>query len=202
MGKNKGGNNKQRPPQPSFFDQQQQKLGKGFMKWINREYISKNALNIFKDLACGAIIPDTDCEYFAQYDFTYNLVIAANDNARYRYYVWVGLTNNPQYQYDAEMQRVAAEIYDQMNTYNTIVIHLNNILQDITMTNGVYIRFYLQQLIAEIRWKKNAFNGFFITLSQEDDRLVRQKRRTISNDQGYSNEDERGFFQKPYKDNM
>jgi hypothetical protein len=202
MGKNKGGGNKQRPPQPSFFVQQQQKLGTGFMNRINTEFVRKNALKIFKDLACGAINPDTDCEYFAQYDFTYNLAIAANDNAKYRYYIWVGLTNNPQYQYDAEMQRVAAEVYDQMNTYNTIVIHLNNILQDITMSNGVYIRFYLQQLIAEIRWKRNAFNGLFVTLSQEDDKLVRQKRRQIQNDQGYGNEDERGFFQKPYKDNM
>lgn len=124
MGKNKGGGNKQRPPQPSFFVQQQQKLGTGFMNRINTEFVRKNALKIFKDLACGAINPDTDCEYFAQYDFTYNLAIAANDNAKYRYYIWVGLTNNPQYQYDAEMQRVAAEVYDQMNTYNTIVIHL------------------------------------------------------------------------------
>lgn len=202
MGKNKGGGNRQRQPQPSFFVQQQQKLGTGFMNRINTEFIRKNALKIFKDLACGAINPDVDYEYFNQYDFTYNLITAANDNAKYRYYVWIGLTNNPQYQYDGEMQRVAAEIYEQMNIYNTIVIHLNNILQNITMGNGVYTRFYLQQLIAEIRWKRNAFNGFFITLSHEDDKLARQKRRNISDDQEYYNQDEKGFFQKPYKDNM
>ena len=38
------------------------------------------------------------------------------------------------------------------------------------MYNGVYTRYYLQELISEIRWRKNTFNGFFITLPKDSDK--------------------------------
>ena len=199
MGKNKKGGNKQRPPQPSFFQQQQQKFGDGFMNQLNASDVKKNALKILTDLSVGAINPDIAYEYFNQYDFTYNILQVANDNLRYRQYIYLGLVNYPSYQYDQEMQRVGAELYDQITTYTSVVNHLNNILQNITMYNGVYTRFLLQQMISEIRWRRNTFtNGIKLVINQQDDKYIRNKRRQLPHDKGFSNQDEGGFFNKPH----
>ena len=149
--KNKGGG--QKPPKISFLKQQEQRLGPGFLNKLNSEDIRKNALRIFKDLAEGAMDPNENEQYFNQTDFVYNLLMAAQDNYNYRLYVYQGLISNPNIQFDQEMQRVASEVLDQSNTYMAIGVHLNNILNNITMFNGVYTRFYLQQLISDIRWK-------------------------------------------------
>lgn len=199
MGKNKKGGNKQRPPQPSFFQQQQQKFGDGFMNQLNASDVKKNALKILTDLSVGAINPDTAYEYFNQYDFTYNILQVANDNLRYRQYIYFGLVNYPSYQYDQEMQRVGAELYDQITTYTSVVNHLNNILQNITMYNGVYTRFLLQQMISEIRWRRNTFtNGIKLVINPQDDKYIRNKRRQLPHDKGFNNQDEGGFFNKPH----
>lgn len=200
--KNKGGNNK--PQRQSFFQQQEQRLGPGFLNRMNTEEIRKNALRIFKDLADGIVRPEDVENYFNQTDFVYNLLMAAQDNYNYRIYIWQGLSGNPAIQHDTDMQRVSIEVYEQANTYMAIMSHLNNILNNITMYNGVYTRFCLQQLIADIRWKKNAFNGFFVTLPKEgDNRRLRQERRQISNhEKGFRNKDEGGFFNKPPKNNL
>lgn len=199
--KNKGG---QRPQRPSWIKQQEQKMGSGFLNKMHAEDVRKNALKIFKDLAEGNMDPDEVEQYFNQYDFVYNLMVAAQDNMNYRIYVYQGLINNPQIQYDEQMQRVASEINEQITTYNSVLVHLNNILYNITMYNGVYTRFYLQQLISDIRWKRNTFNGFFVTLPKDSDkRRARQERRQISNhDKGFHNQDEGGFFNKPSQNNM
>lgn len=194
--KHKGGQNKQ--PKPSFLKQQEQRLGTGFLNRLNAEDIRKNALKIFRDLAEGNMDPNEVEQYFNQTDFTYNLLVAATDNLNYRNYVYSGLISNPQIQYDLEMQRVASEVADQIRTYQSIVGHLNNILYNISMYNGVYTRYYLQELISEIRWRKNTFNGFFITLPKESDKKrIRQERRQIGdNDKRFNNPNEGGFFNK------
>ena len=194
--KNKGGNN--RPQRPSWFKQQEQRMGLDFLNKMHAEDIRKNSLKIFKDLAEGNINPDDANKYFNNYDFTYNLMIAAQDNLNYRMYVYQGLINNPQIQYDEQMQRVASEVNEQITAYNSILVHLNNILYNITMYNGMYTSYCLQQLIAGIRWKKNAFNGFFITLPRETDRRNKKpERRQINNhDKGFHNQNEGGFFNK------
>lgn len=203
MGKNKKGGMKQRPPQPSFFQQQQQRLGVGFMNRLNTADIRKNALKILTDLAVGAINPDNAYEYFNQYDFTYNILVVAQDNLRYRQYIYIGLTNHPSYYQDTEMQRVGAELYDQIMTYTAVVTHLNNILQNITMYNGVYTRFYLQQLISEIRWKRNTFSsGIKLVINPQDNNYVRNKRRELPHDQGFNNQNEGGFFNKSDQNHM
>lgn len=199
--KNKGGG--QKLPKISFLKQQEQRLGPGFLNKLNSEDIRKNALRIFKDLAEGAMDPNENEQYFNQTDFVYNLLMAAQDNYNYRLYVYQGLISNPNIQFDQEMQRVASEVLDQSNTYMTIGVHLNNILNNITMFNGVYTRFYLQQLISDIRWKKNAFNGFFITLPKDvDKRRIRQERRQIGNEKGFNNKNEGGFFNKSSQNNL
>lgn len=203
MGKKNKGGGQNRPPKISFLKQQEQRLGPGFLNRLNTEDIRKNALRIFKDLAEGSMDPNETEQYFNQTDFVYNLLVAANDNYTYRIYVYQGLISNPNIQFDPEMQRVASEVLDQANTYMTIGVHLNNILNNITMFNGVYTRFYLQQLITDIRWKKNAFNGFFITLPKDGDkRRARQERRQIGNEKGFSNKNEGSFFDKPFKNNL
>ena len=199
MGKKyKGGQNRQ--PRPSFLKQQEQRLGAGFLNRLNAEDIRKNALKIFRDLAEGNMDPNEVEQYFNQTDFTYNLLVAATDNLNYRNYVYTGLISNPNIQYDLEMQRVASEVADQIRTYQSIVSHLNNILYNISMYNGVYTRYYLQELISEIRWRKNTFNGFFITLPKDSDKKrIRQERRQIGdNDKRFSNPNEGGFFNKPH----
>ena len=205
MAKNKKGNpNKPRQPQPSFFQQQQQKFGVGFMNRITTEDVRKNALKILTDLSVGAINPDNAYEYFNQYDFTYNVLSVAYDNLRYRQYIYTGLLNNPMYYQDPEMQKIAAELYDQIMTYNSVVIHLNNILQGITMYDGVYTRFYLQQMISEIRWKRSTFtNGIkLVILNSQDSSYIRNKRREIPHDKGFNNQDEGSFFDKSDQNNM
>lgn len=203
MAKNKKGGNKPRQPQPSFFQQQQQKLGVGFMNRLTTEDIRKNALKILTDLAVGAINPDNAYEYFNQYDFTYNILVVAQDNLKYRQYIYIGLTNHPMYYQDGEMQRVGAELYDQIMTYQSVVVHLNNILQNITMYGGIYTRFYLQQMIAEIRWKRNIFStGIKLVINPQDTRHLKNKRRELPHDQGFNNQDEGGFFNKPNQSNM
>lgn len=194
--KHKGGQNRQ--PRPSFLKQQEQRLGAGFLNRLNAEDIRKNALKIFRDLAEGNMDPNEVEQYFNQTDFTYNLLVAATDNLNYRNYVYTGLISNPNIQYDLEMQRVASEVADQIRTYQSIVSHLNNILYNISMYNGVYTRYYLQELISEIRWRKNTFNGFFINLPKDSDKKrIRQERRQIGdNDKRFSNPNEGGFFNK------
>lgn len=204
MGKNnkKGGSVNPKPPQPSFFQMQKQRLGEGFMNMITIEDIRKNALKIFTDLAVGAINPESDYEYFNRYDFTANLLQVANDNLRYRQYIYTGLVNNIAYPGDTEMQRVATELYDQIVTYNSVVLHLSNILNNITLYNGIYTTFYLHELIANIRWKRNTFtSGVKLVILPEDNSRIRNKRREIPNDQGYSNQDEGGFFNKATQNN-
>lgn len=203
MGKKNKGNNNQRKPQPSFFQQQEQRYGIGFMNRTNTEEIRKNALKILTDLSVGAMNPDNVYEYFNQYDFTANVLAVAQDNLKYREYVYFGLTNNPIYMQDMEAQRVGAELWDQILTYRAVVVHLNNILQNITMYNGVYTRFYLQQMITEIRWKRNTFtNGIKLVIIPQDNRHVRNKRRELPNDKGFNNQSEGGFFDKSSQNNM
>lgn len=193
MAKNKG--HKQKPPQLSFFKQQEQKYGSSFINQINTEFIRKNSLKIFRDLAYGAINPDVDYVYFNVYDFTYNLLISAQDNAKYNYYCYHGLSLSPYLQNDITMQKIMAGHLDHYNVYVSICTHLNNILQNITLYDGVYTRFYLQQLIAELRWTRNVFNGYFITIGRDSDRnYIKQERRQISNDKRFNNQSEGGFF--------
>lgn len=199
MGKKHGKGGNQPKVQPSFFQQQRQKLGSDFMNRINPEIVRKNALKIFKDLATGAINVEHEYEFFNRYDFTYALWQAATDNAKYNYFSYMGLYNYPGCAADPEMIRVCQEHFDLYNLYNSIAVHLNNILQNITMYQGIYTRHYLTQLVAEIRWKRYAFNGYFITIPKDDDKSTIKKRREIpDHDQGFSNQGEGGFWDKSH----
>lgn len=196
MGK-KGQNNGQRQVklQPSFFQQQAQKYGPDWMSRINTETVRKNALKIFKDLAMGGINVDHEYEFFNNYDFTYALFQASVDNAKYNYYSYYGLSLSPELAVDTEMQKVCSEHYELYTLYNSISIHLNNVLQNLTYYNGAYTRMYLLQLVAEIRWKSKCFNGYFITLPKQDDKSYIKKRREIpDHDKGFSNQGEKGFW--------
>ena len=67
------------------------------------------------------------------------------------------------------------------------------------MYNGVYTRFLLQQMISEIRWRRNTFtNGIKLVINPQDDKYIRNKRRQLPHDKGFSNQDEGGFFNKPH----
>ena len=199
----KKGINKPHKVQPSFFKVQEQKLGIGFFTKMNAEFVQKNALKIFKDLATGAINIDEEYKYFDNYDFTYNLRISAANNAKYNYYTYIGLSNNPMYQSDVFMQRVAAQHYENYLVFYKIELHLSNILNGISFQNGVYTRFYLHQMVAEIRYCRNSFNGYFITVADKDaSRRLKVERRQLPDDKGFSNQDQGGFFEKHTQSNM
>ena len=145
-------------PQPSFFMQQRQKNGDGWLNFVSTEFIRKNAMRIFKDLATGAANTEYEYQYFLNKDFVYNLNVAAYDNASYSYACYIGLktyleNNN---QPDQNMARIMQEHLDRYNLYNSIVMYLNSIYQDVTYQNGTLVKYYLQQMVADIRWKKNA----------------------------------------------
>lgn len=191
-------NKKHQQSQPSFFKQQEQKLGVGFINKITSEMIRKNALRIFKDLATGAIDPEVDYKYFDVCDITYNLLLAAQDNALYNYTCYTGLCNAPQQLLNPNAAKMASAHYEHYMVYQSLAIHLNNILQNIQMYNGVYTRLYLNQLVNDIRGSRRIFNGYFITVSdrETDRKYIRQERRSIPNGQGFGNKSEDGFFQK------
>lgn len=189
-------------PQPSFFMQQRQKNGDGWLNFVSTEFIRKNAMRIFKDLATGAANTEYEYQYFLNKDFVYNLNVAAYDNASYSYACYIGLktyleNNN---QPDQNMARIMQEHLDRYNLYNSIVMYLNSIYQDVTYQNGTLVKYYLQQMVADIRWKKNAFNGYFITLPKDyDANYVKKERRVINNDNRMYQDDsgQRGFFSEP-----
>lgn len=202
MGKNNNKNPlKPKPQQPSFFMVQRQKYGENWLALVNTEYIRKNALKIFRDLAYGSANIEVEYKYFMNHDFTYNLAEAAYDNAKYCYACYVGLSSNPTVLSDNYMVKIAQEHYDRYQVFNTIVMHLNSILKDNSCSNSTLVRYYLQEMVAAIRWKKVAFNnGYFITLPKEQDKAyVRQERRQ-HNDGCKNYQDDsglRGFFKQP-----
>lgn len=208
MGKNNNNKNplKQKPQQPSFFMMQRQKFGEDWLNRVNSEYIRKNALKIFKDLAYGAANIEVEYKYFMNHDFTYNLAEAAYDNAKYCYACYVGLSSNPAALADAYMVKIAQEHYDRYQVFNTIVMHLNGILKDNACSNSTLVRYYLQEMVAAIRWKKVAFNnGYFITLPKEHDKAYVKQERRQYNDGYKSYQDDsglKGFFKQPDQTNL
>lgn len=204
--KNKGFNpNKPKQMQPSFFMQQRQKNGEGWLALVSPDFIRKNALRIFSDLAYGSINPDKEFYYFLNYDFVYNLASASADNAKYCYTSYIGLSGNPFTYQDQDMLKIMNEHYDRYILFNSITSHLNNILNDVTFNNGNFVRFYLQTMVADIRYKKNAFKGYFITVPKEQDKsYIKRERRQMRNDQRFSKDDsgERGFFAESNSANL
>lgn len=203
MGKGKGNPIRSKPLQPSFFMQQRQKNGDYWLNHVSTEFIRRNAMRIFKDFATGSANPDYEFTYFLNYDFTYNLAVAASDNAQYNYTCWLGLYNSPVLNND--MARVADEQYEKYKTYNIIVTYMNSILQDVTFNGGTLVRYYLQEMVATIRHRKNDFNGGFITIPKEyDKKFINVERRNFNNDNRFSKENPRepGFLKKSNETNL
>ena len=138
--------------------------------------------------------------------FTYNLAEAAYDNAKYCYACYVGLSSNPAALADSYMVKIAQEHYDRYQVFNTIVMHLNGILKDNACSNSTLVRYYLQEMVAAIRWKKVAFNnGYFITLPKEHDKAYVKQERRQYNDGYKSYQDDsglKGFFKQPDQTNL
>lgn len=197
--------NKSNQLQPSLFMQMRQKNGDSWLNLVSTDFIRKNALRIFKDLAYGNVNTDYEYQYFMNYDFTYNLAQSAYDNAKYCYSSYIGLYNSPITYQDPDMMKIMQEHYDRFLLFNCIVSHLNNILNDVSFNNGALVRFYLQTMVADIRWKKNAFKGYFITIPKEQDtKYVKKERRQVNNDYRFNKDDsgERGFFAQSDSSNM
>lgn len=184
------------PSQPSFIQTQRQKLGDGWLNRVNALFIRKNALKVFKDLAYGSSDIDLDYKEFMNANFVYNLCDAASDNARYNYACYIGLYNSGMAQNDPNLFKIMNEHRELYLLYNSLVSHLNNILQDIATTQGVYVKQYLQMLVADIRWKRNAFCGYFITIQKTTDTQYLRNERRPRNEHCDYKEDQVGFFGK------
>lgn len=193
-------NNNKKQSQPSFFEQQLQRNGPGWIYAMNTEQIRKNALKVFKDIAFGNVDPVTTAEYFAIADFTYNLKLAADDNASYNYYTFIGLQNCPQL--SPEMIKVGNIHYDNFTAYNVTSQALNNILMSVSAHGPVFVPAMIMQAITMMAPYKHYFNGYFITLPRGDDQRIRVPRReigiggNINYDQGSSTQSQGDFWQR------
>lgn len=184
------------PSQPSFIQTQRQKLGVGWLNRVNALFIRKNALRIFKDLAYGAVDIDTEYVEFTNSNFVYNLCDSAADNAKYNYACYIGLYNSGIAQNDPGLFKIMNEHRELYLLYNSLVSHLNNILQDIATTQGVYVKQYLQLIVSDIRWKRNAFCGYFITISKDTDTEYFKNERRPLHEHRDDKEDQNYFSSK------
>lgn len=191
MSKNKNNNKKQQ----SFFDQQLQKYGPKWIYLLNSDQIRKNALKIFKDLAYGNVDPYEVSEYFSIPDFTYNLKIAADDNAIYNWYTYLGLSN--MVQSDSALYYIATSHYEAYNAFTAASLALNNILTSLTLYGPLYTTSLLMQTINILMPYKYNFNGYFITINRDNDKRIKLSREiggNYINDQRSSNKSEDPFW--------
>ena len=204
MGK---GNNplKPRPLPPSFFMQQRQRNGEYWMNFVSTEFIRKNANRIFKDLATGAANVDYEYTNFLNYTFTYNLREAAAENAKYNYTSHLGICYSP-VPVDNDMLRIANDQWEKCQVYNIIVYFMDCILNDVSYNKGLLCRYYLHELVANIRYKRNIFNGNYVTVTDEDNNkhCLNVERRIKNNDNGIDQDYSgvKGFFAKPNETHM
>ena len=190
----------------SFFEQQLQQNGPGWIYRMNTDQVRKQSLRVIKDIAFGNFDPYEVSEYFAVADFTYNVMVAADDNTKYNWYTYIGLLSNPATHEDPAMVRVMRSHYEAFIAYQAATIALNNILTDITINNGAFIPALLMEAIRILDPYKHFFNGYFITLPRTDDTRVRAPRREIGGNQNYGkivvDQYQNNFWGEPDQNNM
>lgn len=182
----------------SFFEQQVQQYGTGWLYRLNTEQIRKFAINIFKDIAFGNVEPQSIVEYFKVPDFVYNLIAAAQDNAMYHFYTYQGLSNVASE--GSDMIKVARTHYEGYLAYSAVIVNLNNILTDINSTGGIYIPSLISSMIITLQPYKHNFNGTYITIPKDGDTRMRLKREIGGNsgyDKGINNSSEDAIWGQP-----
>lgn len=181
MAKNK---KPQKQKRQNYFNLQFQQLGEGWTGKITTLDVRKSALRLFKDIASGNIDMDKDVQFFNEPSFTYNLKLAADDNAYYNYSVFNGLNMLPAI--DAQQQKYVEEHMMRYNAYSIISQYLNTILIGVQMNGGMYTKDVLTDLIIKLQPYKYLFNGYFINVTRPDDGKMRVERRQKQNDKGIS----------------
>lgn len=179
MGKGKNKVRKQ-----NYFNLQFQQLGHGWTGKVTTLDIRKSAVRLFKDIACGNVDPEKDIEFFNEPNFTYNLKLAADDNAYYNFTAFTGISMipnaTPMQQQMAEEHRIRHYVYSIISQY------LNSILIGISMNGGATTADIVQDMMVTLRPYRYVFNGNFITISHPDDGKLRVERREKVNDGGIS----------------
>ena len=195
---------KNKKKQQTFFDQMVQKLGSNWLCLTNTDIIRKNAMKVLKDLAFGNIDPYEDCKYFCSADFTYNIKVACDDNAKYHYWSYMGLSQYFQMYGvpDASAEKLMCEHYEQYKAYTQGSVALNNILNTLNMFGEQYVPAAIMQATTMLTPYKYSFMGYFITIQRNDDRRARVPKREIGEgrpDYGQidSNQSQRTFWQEP-----
>lgn len=190
----------------SFFDQQIQQYGPNWIYLMTTETVRKNAMKILKDISFGNIDPAEVAVYFSVADFTYNLMIAAIDNAKYNWWTFVGLTEVAnRIEYDHTLTKVAHAHYEAWQAYEVAAAQLNNILIDINMTGGMYTQALLMQMISTLNPFRRQFSGYYITLPRAEDTRIHQRREILGGnqyDQGSNHQSQRNIWEEPDQGDM
>lgn len=180
-------NNKKKKQQPSYFDQLISQYGSDFLRRINPLFIKKNSLRFFKDLATGNIDIQKHSAYFCEPAFTYNLCVAAQENEMYNYWCYTGLINNPYAMQDATAQKIIKELQANYIAFHTLSNAFNNILIAIQYNNIQGVPIILGNLITDLTNHRRRFNGYFITIERENDRVYNKvERRQLYNGEASS----------------
>ena len=104
------------------------------------------------------------------------------------------------------MLRIANDQWEKCQVYNIIVYFMDCILNDVSYNKGLLCRYYLHELVANIRYKRNIFNGNYVTVTDEDNNKHRLnvERRIKNNDNGIDQDYSgvKGFFAKSNETHM
>lgn len=169
----KGGKKPQR--RQNYFNLQFQQLGEGWTGKITTLDVRKSALRLFKDIANGNIDLDKDVQFFNEPSFTYNLKLAADDNAYHcytLYYALYQMPNKDQYQV-----KLMDEYLQRYNAYSILSQSFNTILNGIQFNGGLQTKDFVADLIVRLNPSKYLFNGYFITINRPDDGKLKVERR-------------------------
>ena len=170
-----GKGNKKPQKRQNYFNLQFQQLGEGWTGKITTLDVRKSALRLFKDIANGNVDLDKDVQFFNEPSFTYNLKLAADDNAYYNYSIFVAMQQMPNK--DAIQQKIMEEHYQRYCAYCVLSQSFNTILNGIQINGGMQTKDIIADLVVRLQPSKYLFNGYFITINRKDDGKMKVERR-------------------------
>lgn len=176
MGKKQKGKQKNQ----TYFNLQFQQLGEGWMGKITTQDVRKSALRLFKDIASANLDLPKDIQFFNEPSFTYNLKLAADDNAYYNWTIYNSLYNM---QYRSQVDEdIMQEHFVRYNAFLVLSECLNNILNGLYINGGIQTEFLITDMITKMQPFKYSFNGYYITINRKDDGKLKTERRQRGND--------------------
>lgn len=159
----------------NYFNLQFQQLGDGWTGRITTLDVRKSAIRLFKDIANGNIDLEKDIQYFNEPSFTWNLKLAADDNAYANYSEWLGMSYIPNK--DPVQEKICDEHYVRSQVYSVISQTMNNVLTGISINGGLQTSQLIGDLSIYLRDYRYVFNGNYFTITRPDDGKLKVERR-------------------------